>query len=167
MTNTIPKRPIILTDEMKQRAARQVAEALRKFGHIEESQIDDSVRDIARVGYAHMDGYQLAKALDERCYWDCDMSMLDELDTWSSAAKLEIKAAQQKWVEDNKIEPPFPVGTRVIARWGGEDHTGTIDEVYAHGVAQYAVKVDNDSDPTRRIIVDFEDARAEQVDAPA
>ncbi|PWJ88403.1 hypothetical protein C8D77_111126 [Mesorhizobium loti] len=153
-----PPRPTRLTPEMALRAGRVVAEQLSKDGHIEPRQFNDAAADIARHGRPHMDGYKLAKALDDDEGWDCDMQMVEALDDFSHAADKEIKAAQKAWAEANDIKPPFPVGTSVIARWGGDDYPGTIDQVFGYGVAQYAVKADGETGTTR-MIVDYENVR--------
>jgi hypothetical protein len=157
-TIAIPPRPKKMTPEAALRAAKSIVEELVREGHIDERQSEDSAKDIAKHGRPHMDGYELAKMLDECEYWGCDLQMAEILDGFSSRADNEIKAAQQAWAEANNIQPPFPIGARVVARWGGEDHLGTIDEVYSHGAAQYCVKRDGET-TSGRMIVNFEDTR--------
>jgi hypothetical protein len=147
-------RPKTLTLEMLARISGKLAASLAKSGHIEATEIDNCAADIAKVGRHHMDGYELAKALDDRCYWDCNLMMADDMDSFSSLADAEIKAAQKAWAERNGIKPPFELGTRVTTCHG---ETGVLDEVYAHDVAKYCVKVDGDPNKTRRSIVAFED----------
>lgn len=162
-----PLRPTRLTPEMAERAATRIVDNLIKEKHIEENQRADAIRDIARHGarYPHSDGYGLAKMLDEREGWDCNLDIAETLDGWSAACSEVIVQAQREWVAQHNIQPPLPVGSRVIARWGREDHPGTIDEVYAYGIAQYCVKRDGET-TTSRMVVNFEDVRAmeEKVD---
>lgn len=156
--NQTPPRPTRLTPEMALRAARAIAIELKKAGEID-CPVEEAAADIAKHGRRHMDGYELAKALDDYAHWSCKMGTAEVLDGFSGTADEEIKAAQQEWAEANSVKPPFPVGTRVIARWGREDHAGTIDEIFTHGVAQYCVKADTETG-TSRMVVNFEDVRA-------
>ncbi|EHK57666.1 hypothetical protein [Allomesorhizobium alhagi] len=152
-------RPTRLTPEAALRAAQGIAEELFRAGHIEQRELEDAAKDIAKHAGRHMDGYELAKTLDSYARWDCNLEMAEVLDGFSSTADEEIKAAQQEWATAHNIQPPFPVGTHVIARWGGQDYCGTIDEIYRHGVAQYAVKADGETGSSR-MIVNFENVRA-------
>jgi hypothetical protein len=147
-------RPKTLTQEMLSRVGEKLATSLAESGRIEQGEIAGCAADIAKVGRLHMDGYELAKTLDARCYWDCDLMMAEDLDGFSSMADAEIKAAQKAWAKRNNIEPPYPIGTRVKTRHG---EIGLLDEVYPHDVAKYCVKVDGDKNKTRRSIVAFED----------
>jgi hypothetical protein len=160
MSNAITGRPWRLTEEMRLAAARETATDLLKARCIEPDMVEDSVRDIAKVGRGHEDGYELAKRLDSSCYWDCDLMMAEELDNWAANCRNEIERAEKAWFEATKPEPPFPVGTRVQARNGVETITGTIDEIYTHGVARYCIKQDGDPEAEkshRRWIVKWED----------
>jgi hypothetical protein len=152
---TTPMRPRRLNEEMALRVAGEVAKQLQRGGHIPEAEVEDSTRDIARaVRHAgpYTDGYQIAKSLDDMG-WDCNLQMAEDLDCFSSYANDEIQAAQARWVDENNIVPPFPIGTRVKDTSG---ETGKITEVYSHGVAKYCVKMDNEKNPTTRRIIDFE-----------
>ena len=147
-------RPKTLTQEMLSRVGEELAASLAKSGRIEKGEIASCAADIAKVGRLHMDGYELAKTLDDRCGWDCDLMMAEDLDDFSSMADAEIKAAQKAWVERNGIKPPFELGTRVMTSHG---ETGVLDEVYPHDIAKYCVKIDGDTHKGRRIILAFED----------
>lgn len=160
----IPARPTRLTAEMKQRAAAAVVTNLISEGHLDESERDHAIRSIARYGQAFMDGYHLARELDRYGGWDCNLDMAETLDGWSAACDEEIKAAQKEWAEANNIQPPFPVGARVVARWGGEDHPGTIENISTYDVARYGVKRDGETG-NWLMVVNFEDVRALEAEA--
>jgi hypothetical protein len=147
-------RPKALTPEMLLSIGTELASMLAKSGHIDTDQIEASAADIAKVGRRHIDGYELAKALDDRCYWDCNLMMADDLDAFSSLADDRIKAAQREWADRNNVQPPYPIGTKVKNKRG---EVGVLDEVYSHGVAQYLVKMDDEKRPTCRSILFFED----------
>lgn len=155
-------RPNKLTPEMAMRAARATAGDLAKIGLIDPEEIDAHAIDIAKYGRRHRDGYELAKDLDNYCYWNCDLQMAEELDVFSEHARHEIETAEKEWASKNAITPPFPNGTRVKLKTG---EVGTIDEVYAYGVAKFLIKIDGDRSarpPTNsRRIVNFEDVQIE------
>jgi hypothetical protein len=153
-------RPRSLTPEMALRAALVVADRLVKNAGMDGT-VEDIAHDIAEHGRPHMDGYELAKKLDNYCYWDCDLQIAEELDMFGGEAHREIERAQKEWVERNNITPQHPVGARVKLPRG---EIGVITGIYEHGPAQYLVAIDGDalaSLPTNsRRIVNFEDAEA-------
>lgn len=162
-------RPNRLTPEMSLRAAQRVMASMASSGIIKESEIEGYAIDLAKHGDLHMDGYAIAKALDSRCYWDCDLQMAEELDMFSSEAEAEITDAQKAWAERNSIVPQFDVGTRVWLPKSGE--SGEITGIYEYGVAKFLVKMDGgkDTEPPHnaRRIVNFEDAaESATVDGP-
>ena len=157
------KRPIMLTDTMRMAAALKVAAHVKRDRHdFRQESLDSLARDIARVGrYDHLDGYEMAKRLDQECGWSPDSMMVEALDTWSVEARAEIRNAQKDWRDETNPQPSFALGDRVRIRG---DHTGEVTEVeYEHGVAQCLVKVDGDlqadTHQSRRI-VNWEDVEA-------
>jgi hypothetical protein len=160
---TTNPRPTRLTDAMKLAAAADLVADMIRNHDLEENQRDGAVRDIAQHATAHMDGYELAKVLDDRCLWSCDLAMADALDGYSSAARKQLDIAQKAWFEAEMPTAPAAAGQRIAFKWGGQSHTGTVGEVWAHGVAQFAVKVDGDdmadTSSQRRAIVNWEDCQ--------
>jgi hypothetical protein len=152
-------RPKHLTEEMARCAAEKVVRDLIRDGHIEEKEASESAVDIARHGNLWGDGYQLARDLENNCYWDCNMAMAEILDTFSSHARDQLEAAEKAWAVEHKPEPKFETGARVRLKSGG---TGVVDGVYEYGPAKYLVKMDGDADArppaNSRRIVNFEDA---------
>src|ERR1017187_4648594 len=82
-------RPKRLTPEMALAAAKATAADLLRDGQIEVDQIEVSVVNLAKHGRLHMDGYELAKALDNHCGWDIDAQMVETLDGFSWHAREE------------------------------------------------------------------------------
>ena len=146
-------RPRALTADQKLAVARDVAADLEKYGHIEKHEVDAHAADIAKCGGAHMDGYQLAKELDNRCYWDYSFDMAEVLNGWSYAYDRALDSEQKAWAEREGISPTLTVGTRVKTARG---ECGEISGVYEHGAAKYLVKIDGTTDTSRRVI-NFED----------
>src|SRR4051812_36436544 len=64
----------------------------------------------AEARYEHMDGYQLAKRLDNNCGWLPDTMMVEALDNWSSNARRELEKAQKAWREATNPQPALKVG---------------------------------------------------------
>jgi hypothetical protein len=114
----------------------------------------DAVADLIKHGRHHMDGYELAKALDDYAHWDCNFEMVEILDGFSSAVSSQIDRAEKDWANLTSPQPPHPIGTRVKLFRG---ELGTIDGIYEYGAAKYLVKIDGSTGNGRRII-NFEDA---------
>lgn len=130
-----------ITEEMILEAAKQIAEHL-----------DGDAETIAE-NYEHpMDGYQLAKELDRNAYWDLTMSDVEELDGMSTIVERLHSEAEKKWVSENNIQPPLPVGTTI--------KQGVIDGIYEHAAARYRVKETGCTQAGRFLLVKFEDAVA-------
>lgn len=150
------------TPEIGLAAARETVEELQKAGLLEkDDDLERCAADLAKHGRQHMDGYEIAKALDSYCHWDCNLDMAQILDGFGWAATQLVVEAQKAWAEKNAIQPPLPIGTHVKIKSG---ELGTLDEVYKYGAAQYCVKLDKDlkaEPPTNsRRIVNFEDCVA-------
>lgn len=137
-----PPRPSI-TDAMVLEAAVKV---LKSAGCAEDPE------DVV-AAYRHgMDGYELAKQLDDHFSWDVDAALVEALDGVHSAVREVHFAACKAWAEEYKIQPPLANGT-------------SIDRGVIHGVCQYApasylVKQYGCTQDGRFLIVKFEDAKA-------
>lgn len=162
MTQPMPRR---LDEDMATRAAELMVAELKTWGCERcMPRDDDAIRGLAKVAARrsiHADGYEIAKALDDAHGWDCDFDAAECLQSFSSHAEDQLKAAQREWMEANNIQPPFPTGAHIKIN---DVETGIITGIYKYGVAQYEVAVDNDPDAAEpknaRRIVYFEDARA-------
>lgn len=151
-------RPNKMTPGIALNAGRKVAAELLSADLVQ-GKLDEIAQDIARCGNRYDDGYKLAKELERRCGWDCDLQIAEELDGFSSYVRSGIEAAEKAWAERNAITRPFPDGTRVRLRRG---ETGVITGVYECGGARFLVAIDGDdaaAPPTNsRRIINFEDA---------
>lgn len=147
-TTTTP-RPAV-TRELVADVARKMCE---REGWLTGSEADD----ITRVYRQGMDGYAIAKALDDSCYWDCDMPIVEALDTFDT----EVRGAHRKlciaWASENNIQPPLPIGTQITI--------GEITGIYEHDAAYYEVRVTGETNDKRRRLVRFEDVKAVDVAA--
>lgn len=151
-------RPTKLTPEMRFAVAHRVAEDLARDGCIERDEIGDAAEQIAQEGHLGIDGYELARALDSRCYWSPDARMVELLDGFTGYAMAAVEDAEKAWAETTHLDPPYPVGTRVQLSRG---RIGTITGIYDHGPSKYLVAIEGDGhcspDQKGRAIINFED----------
>lgn len=119
----------------------------------------DAAADIASVWSGHMDGYELARELDRMCGWSPNAQDVEVLDGFSFALMEAHRAACLAWAKENNIQPPLPIGTMTTL--------GEITGIYALDGACYEIRMTGDTDPTRRRIVRFEDAREAHPEVPA
>lgn len=134
-------RPTI-THEMKLAAAKQVAKNL------------DGDAEVIATAYSYpMDGYQLARELDDRHYWNISASDVDELDAMDSLVRQALEQAEKEWVEREGITPKLAVGTTI--------KKGVVAGVSEHSPARYKVKEHGCQQNGRFLLIRFEDAEAE------
>lgn len=143
------RRPRTVTEIMRKQAAEAVAKQLARFIP-ELGDHNETVSDILAVTDADctMDGYQIARALEQHKHWDCDMAIAEIVDRYSTLCGDLLRAAEEQWGKENPMEPPYPVGVWVSTPYG----IGRISEVYPRAPNSYLVLIDN-----RRILVPFED----------
>ena len=116
----------------------------------------DQAADLARVCRSdNMDGYELAKALERVCYWMPTAQDVETLDNFGCDLREEHREACAAWARDNNVQPPLPIGAMTTR--------GEITGISTYSPASYEIRKPGDTEPTRRYIVCFEDAR----EAPA
>lgn len=105
-----------------------------------------------------MDGYELARALEERYHWICDFAIAEVLNDLSGVARDLLLKAQKTWADTERPKPPYSINDRIKLRNSGK--TGIITEI--RGPSQFLVAIDGDPQAfgpsERRSIVNFEDA---------
>ena len=129
-----------ITKEMVFEAANEIA-----------AKLDGDAETIAKHYRHPMDGYELARELDRYAGWDLTMPDVEELDCMSSIVSDLHRKAEKKWVDENDIQPPLPVGTRITQ--------GVIDSVCDQSAARYRVKENGCTQAGRFLLIRFEDAR--------
>lgn len=140
----IPRTP---PDEIKLAAARETAEEIAQAGlggRGRTEDIESMAADIAKHARFCDDGYELAKNLDDREGWEINAHLVEYLDSHSFTLANYRDAWLKQWLVDNKVEPPFPPGTRVKYCHGQK--SGTITGIYEYRPACYLIKDDNDPD---------------------
>lgn len=143
------KRPTV-TDEMIRAAILEVAPSVAG-SDASEIEIENVADSIGRVYRHHMDGYELAKALDKWEGWDTTREDCDELDRIDMLVDRRQREAEKAWFAANPVEPPHPVGTTITR--------GVITGVYGHQPAYYLVKEHGCTQEGRSLLIRFEDAR--------
>lgn len=131
------KRPTV-THEMVLYAARVIGGAIG----------EEWAEEIAEQYSPHMDGYQLARAIDH--YGDLSMHDVEELDRIPHLVDEALRTAEKQWAVENNITPKLPVGT-VISH-------GVIAGVCEYSAARYLVKEHGCTKSGRYLLVKFEDA---------
>ncbi len=143
-------------------AAGRVVDALVKNGLLEAAERPGAAQDLADAGGMWRDGYEIAKDLDDQYCWDCSMEMLEYLDSYGYELHRLVEQAQKAWAEENNVQPPLEIGTRVTVK--GE--SGVVTGINEHGAAQFLVAIDGEEKKhggTCRRIVNFEDAQPAQI----
>lgn len=130
-----------ITKEMVLEAAQKIA-----------AKVNGDAETIAQHYRHPMDGYELARELDRHAGWDLTMSDVEELDCMSGTVGDLHREAEKKWAEENDIQPPLPIGTRI--------KSGVISGVCQHSAARYLVKEYGCTQDGRWLLVKFEDAVA-------
>lgn len=134
-------RPTI-THEMKLAAAVKVAKNL---------EVDAEV--IATAYRYPMDGYRLARELDDWHGCAITANDVEELDAMDVLVRKELENAEKQWVERECIAPKLSVGA-VLKR-------GVVAGVCETSPARYLVKEHGCKDPGKFLLVCFEDAESE------
>jgi hypothetical protein len=130
-----------ITKQLVFSAASQIA---KKIG------IDPEI--IAKHYRYLMDGYQLAKAIENNECCGFTISDVEELDCLDGLVYELQEDAEKKWAEENNIHPPLPIGAQI--------RQGKIEGICKHKAASYEVKENGCLKEGRFLIIKFEDARA-------
>ena len=119
--------------------------------NIGQDEINDLAIDIARAYRPYMDGYQLAKRMED-WGWDVDSVFVEDMENMFANVSMCHENAQRLWEKQQNIQPPHPIGTQTTK--------GEIVGIYDHGTAKYLIKQpgqDDEKTGHRRLIVNFED----------
>lgn len=164
-TATTPPRPTA-TSEMRLQVATAIvadlfdADCLRN-SDADKAELAGELADAVQRSWSY-NGYAIAKELDDHFGWSPNCEMIEHLDHFKHAMDQLIERATAAWIAENKIEPPFQLGDRVSARWGGDQITGTIDEEnHPYKPGYCAVRIDNTVENSRAL-VRWEDCEAAQ-----
>jgi len=114
--------------------------------------LDGCAEEIAFCYYSHIDGYELAKKLEEKYDWIIDLQVIEELEELQWKVESIHKKVCMQWVIDSDIKPPLEIGTAI--------KEGIIKGIYDHGAAMYTVTKYGETMKNRHQIIKFENAVA-------
>ena len=114
--------------------------------------MNGDAEDIADCYYHWIDGYELAKELENNHSWSIEASMIEELDNIQYEVDSLHKEVCMQWVVDEDIKPPLKIGTAIKG--------GIIKGIYQHDAAMYTVTKYGETMKNRHLIIKFENAIA-------
>lgn len=129
-----PPRPTIRDPRVRRNAVEDLLpDVIDWYGrNWRESEREEVIADLMTI-ISEPDGYQAARALEQRSHWECNSELVEILDGgWYHTA---VDDAVREWVRYNLITPKFAVGDIVKTRHG----TGPIVAIYAD-LATYTVQ---------------------------
>jgi hypothetical protein len=138
------KRPPI-TDEMIKEACKKVADK-HEIGDL--TTLTDTFDEVHN-------GTQFAFALARKYGWEYGIEitneLIDDLDSLHYDVDKIHEEVVKQWFEDNDIQPPYPINTRI--------QEGVIEGIDQHGIARYMVRLySTPADKKEWRLVNFEDA---------
>lgn len=152
-----PPRPTLDPEMIKAAAEKLVSQPYFPLDDIGVSK-GEAIEHLACCYRHHMDGYELAKELDDQHGWQIGSMLVCELDAMSGIVSDIVEEAERNWVKECNIQPPLPVGAELDA--------GVITGICDHRPACYLVKMHGDGPDEqtghRRRIIQFEDARLKE-----
>lgn len=140
-----PARPTA-TPEILLQAGKEIEEQLAEWGKKEPG----VAQALARIcGGKHMNGYELAKQLEEsHTLHHIDTETVDVLDNFSHEVDTLVTAQEKAWEHSNQVQPPHPIGTLLTV--------GTITGISEYHSAAYLV--DEGRGLSHRLVVKYENA---------
>lgn len=147
------KRPI-KTDAMRLQAAEKLVADLVRGSYLDD---DDGAADqIVKVTrWGEYDGHKIARELDIRCGWDCDLELASELDAFGEILQDIFDEVEKKWAAENPHDPQFGEGEAVV--WDGKE--AKVAGIWEHRPQCYKVQT-KDSKEGSFYVVPFEDVSA-------
>jgi polyhydroxyalkanoate synthesis regulator phasin len=142
---------------MRQEAATKLVDQMIKGGHIEKDDQGISIANIVEATRYETDGYKIARELENRHHWDCDMVIAEQMDRFSGILEGVYDIAEKQWAAENPSEPTFLEGESVI--WRGKP-------AVVRGTCEYrpqCYRLQNDeikAGSSAAFIVPFEDVSA-------
>lgn len=155
------QRPSRSNPRVMENAARRLAPRIIEWdGALTE---DEIVEALAKHGTYDVDGYALAKRLEDCEYWSPDENLVDILAAFQSELYDAHRQLVKVWVKEAQIALPLNVGDMVQWLQNGKQQTGKITKLNAEE-AIYYIQIDG-GDPSHSYLVEFE--RASLLPAPA
>ena len=152
-----PDRPVATTKTFLA-AAKIIAKELEW----EDEDVDAIAADIVEVTGLDrgMDGYRIAKNLEENGYDELTFEDCSILNDFSFHVEQELDKEEMFWVKDNDIQPKFKTDDFVSWMSRHERKFGRIVGIHDHGCAEYLIQEFNNEGllrkNERKVIVKFE-----------
>lgn len=118
--------------------------------------VDDLADAVIRLDSTVPDGYRLALELDKLPHWHLYFDDVETLHNMRLFVCDEVGRAQKIWAQENDIRPPYPLGTKVVYRFGSLKKSGTIVGLSERVAASYLVAADGEHRPEFLISVAYE-----------
>lgn len=133
------------SQEAKEIAAAATYKNLAQWGSFPDGNEEDTIELLIKHGNTRINGYDLAKAMDDD-YWGIspNAEIVECLDGFSSALERARDNEIKRWIEREGITPPLAVGTRVVWQSYKGIQSGEITGIYEYSPAKYMIKVDGD-----------------------
>lgn len=147
--NTIPKRPVI-NEEMVKQAAKKVVGRMTRLDDAAKSRLESLIAEVYEDG---MNGFETCKELEAKdLNLVVDSNFVSDIDEMSFHCDEVLEGYEFAWVKKYNIQPKLEVGTVV----NGDTITG----IHERLPASYLVKLkghDDEKNGKSRKIVEFED----------
>ena len=152
-----PERPTTYTDKMNRAAAEEMADQLidRHNFHASRERIANDL--LKSINY-WLDGYHLAKDLENYCHWNIDEEVVMTLSEMYGLRLSEKERCEKEWVAQTNPQPAFSVGDEVSFESAREGiQTGPIHSIYEE-FARYVIDVKRTG--TGGVLIPYENVRA-------
>jgi hypothetical protein len=103
-----------------------------------ESEVRDDLKKLLDEFY--VDGYEMARRLENQMHWETDRELLDLCDVLESNHSQAHSDFIKRWIEIFQIEPLIPIGTHVKITVKKHQYDGEIVRYY-QSRGQYAVYI--------------------------
>ena len=125
-------RPTEKDEAVKILAAVEVENMLQKWFKDSAEEPEYDLKEVARYLIerpSYKNGYELAKDIEsEFGFYGIDADLVETLDSVGYAVNKAVIAETKKWVEENKIVCPFPIGQKVMVKKDKEE--GEVNKIY-------------------------------------
>lgn len=122
-----------------QLVAAKLAKEVNEWADDEENEnTEKHMIEVLEDCFYDLDGYKMAKRLEDDYGYDCDAGLVNILDNADNLVRHHLSEATKKWVTENSIKPKFEVGQPVIVKHKDKDVAGTVGKIM-DATAEYVV----------------------------
>lgn len=143
MKEVIPSRPSLSKEIIEQAVNKVISENKSIFHDID----DYGIEDIVEKYHYGMDGYEIAKKLDDNG-WEMNLEIANALDEIGYNVKSILSELEWEWQKEYNIQQQFEIGTKI--------KEGVISGISQYHAACYEVR--HNENPNSFKIIKFENA---------